>query len=190
MRTLVLDVPLSDTDTLDAFADALVAAGQVLGAPFAHAAEDAHAGAEMQRFLSPGGATVELVDDYDARARYVEVLALDPIDQARLVDLFARALPVVPLDRLVDDARAHVEAFPGVLLRLALGAPTPPAPEVVAAVEAGLGHAREDVRLAAVEAVGMIGLPPFAEAMQRLRTSDPHPDVRAYADETFRRLHG
>lgn len=190
MRTLVLDAPLSDTATLDAFADALAAAGSLAGAPFAHAAEDAHVGATMQRFASPAGATVEIVDDYDAQARYVEVLADDPALRASLVDLFAQALPVVPLARLVADARTQAEAFPGVLLRLALGAPLPPAPEVVEAVADALGHARADIRIAAVEAVGIIGLPPFAAPVQHLRTEDPHPDVRAYADETFRRLHG
>ena len=125
---LLLDVPLSDTATLDAFADALVSAGALVGAPFADAAEEAHAGAEMQRFASPAGATVELVDDHDARARYVEVFSVDPDERVRLADHFRAHLPVVPPERLVDDVRAHVDAFPGVLLRLALGTPMPPSP--------------------------------------------------------------
>lgn len=187
---LVLDVPLTDTATLDAFADALVAAGHVLGAPFVHTGDDAHPGAEAQRFLSPAGVTVELVDDYDARARYVDVLAVDPADAAPVAEVFRQMLPVASTDTLVREATDHLDAFPGVLLRLALGTPLPPPVAVVEAVQRGLVHDRAEVRLAAVEAVGLIGLPPFLEAMQHLRTDDPDEYVRGYAEQTVRLLHG
>lgn len=188
MRVLVLDVPLADTASLDAFADALHAAGHALGQPFAHAGDDAHATAQMQRFRSEADVTVELVDDHDARARYVEVLSSDDARRDLVLDVFKRALPVVPLARLVDDA--YATPAPDALLRLALATPLPPPERVVEVVAEALAHPDAAVRLAAVEAVGLIGLPPFREPMQRLRTDDPDVDVRDYADRTYRMLHG
>lgn len=188
MRVLVLDVPLDDTDSLDAFADALHAAGHALGQPFAHAGDDAHATAQMQRFRSDAGVTVELVDDHDANVRYVEVLSPDDARRDLVLDVLKRAVPVVPLARLVDDA--YAAPSPAALLRLSLAAPLPPPERVVEVVASALAHPDAAVRLGAVEAVGLIGLPPFVEPMQRLRTDDPDEDVRAYADQTYRILHG
>ncbi|MCA0268974.1 MAG: HEAT repeat domain-containing protein [Bacteroidetes bacterium] len=188
MRVLVLDVSLASTDSLDAFADALHAAGHALGAPFEHAGDDAHATAQMQRFRSEAGVTVELVDDHDARARYVEVLTSEDERRALVLDVLMRALPVVPLARLVDDA--YAAPTPDALLRLALATPLPPPERVAEVVATALAHPDAALRLAAVEAVGLIGLPPFIEPMQRLRADDPDDDVRTYADQTYRMLHG
>lgn len=185
-RVLAADRPVqADFDALE---DALDGIEKRFGLLFGYARSEDQPGARRHVWSEyrQGQASIELIDDDELPARYVQVASPDEQEREGLAEELGGHLPVVPVEELRAAARDRAEEDPAALVRMALGESAPPDHEAVEIVRTHLNpDAPRPRREAAVTAAALLRSPELVPHLERLRDAEEDPNERQAIEQAI-----